>query len=222
MPSTKSKIDDLGRECSVCRKYKLWVEYGKRSNGPKGYRSQCKKCFALLQKKYRYGLTPIEYAKMTEESGGACCLCKNQSRLVVDHNHLTGVVRGLICDKCNVVLGLVKDDTATLCKIIEYLKSNAVIIPSEHALHSSCMQEIDLIRRYGISEKDYQNILSRQQHSCALCDNDSSSNGRLAVDHDHSSGAIRGLLCTQCNVAIAMMGDSSKTAQRMIDYLERF
>lgn len=64
----------------------------------------------------RYGITPAEYDVMFESQGGVCAICKNpptegrKGRLSVDHDHVTGRVRSLLCMRCNVGLGSLKDD----------------------------------------------------------------------------------------------------------------
>lgn len=74
-----------------------------------------------------YGLTPRKYAVMLELQGGVCaicrCACKTGRNLAVDHDHDTGVVRGLLCNDCNNGLGRFADDTERLEAAINYLKS---------------------------------------------------------------------------------------------------
>lgn len=57
----------------------------------------------------RYGLTPADYAAMLVAQGGACAICrlpeKADRNLAVDHDHETGIVRALLCNRCNVLLG---------------------------------------------------------------------------------------------------------------------
>lgn len=59
-------------------------------------------------------------------------------------------------------------------------------------------------RRYGITETTYQELLERQNGICALCGRPETANGRkrLAVDHDHGTSKIRGLLCVGCNISL--------------------
>jgi Recombination endonuclease VII len=61
-----------------------------------------------------------------------------------------------------------------------------------------------LARKFGITPEQYEAMLHRQNGVCALCHNPP--NGiRLAVDHDHRSGKVRGLLCTRCNQTLGMV-----------------
>jgi hypothetical protein len=60
--------------------------------------------------KTRYGMTPEQYEEMIAEQNGKCALCGNEmSRPVVDHDHRTGAVRGILCHPCNVKLPAVED-----------------------------------------------------------------------------------------------------------------
>jgi hypothetical protein len=56
-----------------------------------------------------------------------------------------------------------------------------------------------LMQHYGITEEQYQELLKKQNGVCALCCKLPDSNRRLAVDHNHKTGKIRGLLCSRCN-----------------------
>lgn len=61
---------------------------------------------ALLR---RYGLSEESYIKMVEDCGSRCALCQRENRkLVVDHNHATGEVRKLLCNRCNFFVGLIE------------------------------------------------------------------------------------------------------------------
>jgi hypothetical protein len=77
-----------------------------------------------------YGITINDYREMLEEQGHRCKLCGSEGftmkdshniKLVVDHCHKDGHVRGLLCHNCNRALGLLQDDKETLQKAIDYL-----------------------------------------------------------------------------------------------------
>jgi hypothetical protein len=61
-------------------------------------------------------------------------------------------------------------------------------------------------KRFGMTPQDYEDLLQQQNGVCALCGQpETKRGGMLAVDHDHVTGRVRGLLCTRCNWAIGMM-----------------
>jgi hypothetical protein len=74
-----------------------------------------------------YGVLPEEYARRAAEQGGVCAICLSKCptgrALAVDHSHLTGKVRGLLCNRCNTGLGSFKDNPARLRKAAEYIES---------------------------------------------------------------------------------------------------
>ena len=64
-------------------------------------------------------------SKILEKRDTRCKECvKKQKRLSVDHNHITGKIRGLLCSSCNVGLGVFKDSPDLLRKAIKYLDDN--------------------------------------------------------------------------------------------------
>ena len=80
---------------------------------------------AYLRRKY--GITILQYEEMLENQGGRCaiCLCRPRTRvLAVDHDHLTGTLRGLLCGRCNHgLLQFAQEDITILKRAIEYLLS---------------------------------------------------------------------------------------------------
>ena len=78
--------------------------------------------------------------------------------------------------------------------------------------------------RHGITPEQYEEMLSAQNGKCALCFADNGAygiNGRLHIDHDHTTGKIRGLLCMHCNHAIERLDNHDGWASRAEEYLRR-
>jgi hypothetical protein len=83
-----------------------------------------------------YGMTPQEFMEMYERQSRRCGICEKgialnvadgasvRNRAVVDHCHSTGVVRGLLCDPCNNMLGRASDNPATLRRAAEYVEAS--------------------------------------------------------------------------------------------------
>lgn len=73
----------------------------------------------------RYGLESGEYDRLMKEQDGKCAICRQlcprQMELSVDHDHITGRVRGLLCQNCNAGLGMFKDDPSLLARAISYV-----------------------------------------------------------------------------------------------------
>lgn len=77
--------------------------------------------------------------------------------------------------------------------------------------------------RFGITIRQYNEMLQEQNNSCALCKIDQSQLKRnLSVDHCHKTGKIRGLLCMECNTGIGKFKDSIELLEETIKYLKQF
>jgi len=76
------------------------------------------------RRKREYGLLPEQYDFLLSNQGGVCATpgCGATEKLVVDHCHVTGHVRGLLCFKCNVALGNVNDNPARLRALADYIE----------------------------------------------------------------------------------------------------
>ena len=75
-------------------------------------------------------------------------------------------------------------------------------------------------RQYGITLEQYNDMLEKQDYKCAICNDEDEVEGRrLAIDHCHTSGKIRGLLCGKCNRAIGLLKDNTKLLTNAIKYL---
>lgn len=77
--------------------------------------------------KWKYGITQEAYEELLAAQEGRCAICrgidfKPWDRLVIDHCHDTGVIRGLLCHSCNVCIGQAKDDPTVLRAAVEYLE----------------------------------------------------------------------------------------------------
>lgn len=79
--------------------------------------------------------------------------------------------------------------------------------------------------KYGLTEGQYKEMLSSQGGGCAICGTKEPGGrggyGYLMIDHCHTTGKIRGLLCNGCNRALGYMGDSPEIADRCAEYLRR-
>lgn len=73
--------------------------------------------------------------------------------------------------------------------------------------------------KFGITEETYNQILIRQGNRCAICGSYQVSK-RLAVDHNHSTGKVRGLLCVNCNLGIGSLKEDRQILENAIEYLE--
>lgn len=91
----------------------------------KRYHAEHKKARRIKELKKRYGLTYEEYVGMIESQGGRCAICKTtdwgKKEPHVDHDHGTGLVRGILCNRCNAAAGMLLDDPARAMLLADYL-----------------------------------------------------------------------------------------------------
>lgn len=144
------------KKCTKCKKqYPATKEFFCKSSRLKsGMCSYCKNCQSEKNKKYKHSIggkivwrnqtwkkfgiknklglkfTFEDYKQLLLEQEGRCAVCNcNEPGKVdwsVDHDHSTGIVRGILCCKCNRMLGLAKDDFEILKKASEYIKNTVV------------------------------------------------------------------------------------------------
>ena len=83
----------------------------------------------------------------------------------------------------------------------------------------------NLMKEYGLTLDDYNQMLEEQNGVCKICHGTCThpqrrEAGTLCVDHCHTTGKVRGLLCNKCNTALGFLNDDLQTVKRMVDYLE--
>jgi hypothetical protein len=86
------------------------------------------KCQSCSNRWCRYGITLDICEQILINQNGKCAICNTilNNKFVIDHCHTTGVVRGLLCNDCNLGLGKFNDDIARLSKAVEYLSKLTV------------------------------------------------------------------------------------------------
>ena len=113
-------------KCIQCDEVKPITEYYKRKES-NTYRKECKDCTIANGIARKYGVDCDWYIQKFEEQEGVCEICKQsytskrKKRLVIDHNHMTHKVRGLLCNNCNTGIGQLKENITTLENAIKYL-----------------------------------------------------------------------------------------------------
>lgn len=83
-------------------------------------------------------------------------------------------------------------------------------------------RESHLRLHYGITTEQYDEMLAKQDHACAICTRHKDQfKTRLAVDHNHVTGEIRGLLCAYCNHRIVGRHRDGQLLRRIADYVDQ-
>jgi len=149
MPRCKSVLTDTHKSCTRCGLMKEHSEFGMNRAGLGSLMPACKKCMTdryrshagrVIHSRYRiksrYGITLEEMAQMFNNQEGLCCVCsqpmclcinehlekKCPTRASVDHDHKTGLVRGLLHRDCNGAIGLLRDSPTYMRNAAQYLE----------------------------------------------------------------------------------------------------
>ena len=112
----------------------------------------------------------------------------------------------------------IRDGHHTICKICNGIKAR-----EWKKSNPERVKDTDYLRTYGISFKDFGDLLSAQLNRCVICGTASEDCPRqtLFIDHCHKTGKVRGLLCLHCNTAIGMFKDSPDVCIRAAAYLTK-
>lgn len=82
-------------------------------------------------------------------------------------------------------------------------------------------RDVVIRNQYGITLDQYNAMLDEQDHKCAICGNEDEVEGRkLAIDHCHTTGKVRGLLCGKCNRGLGLFYDNQDLLNNAIQYLK--
>lgn len=100
-----------------------------------------------------YGLASEQHAAMFLLQQGVCAICRDPDRsmptgkpgggLVVDHNHETGEVRGLLCSRCNAAIGMLADDEGSLRRAYYYLTGRRMRVPKGDKVRLTEREELE-------------------------------------------------------------------------------
>lgn len=110
--------------CNTClyKRHRTWTENNQERVD--GYRE--KDPWTLAKRCSRRGITPEQLVDTYERQECCCAICKSEITLVdsaIDHNHLTGEFRGVLCKQCNRALGMFKDSKVVLKNALDYLET---------------------------------------------------------------------------------------------------
>lgn len=78
-----------------------------------------------------------------------------------------------------------------------------------------------VLRRYGMDPEQYDRLMEQQGNRCPICERPFGSGRMPAIDHDHGSGRVRGLLCGECNLGLGKFRDDQAALKRAVEYLAR-
>ena len=132
------------KQCTHCNQEKDETHFNKHKLGKHGLNPVCRECRTKKQRthrdkvgygntlKYKYGITLEQFHEMINNQNGLCYICNDKLELnnmgakcaCIDHNHITGKVRKILCRNCNTALGHAKESKTILQKMIQYLEEH--------------------------------------------------------------------------------------------------
>ncbi len=139
----KDTVKNGKKICRICKRWKNLSSFYKRTwkGKPSTEFSYCKECNKRANPhayfwyiKNKYGLSKEEYTFLLEKQNFLCAICKckpedasvskKKLKLVVDHDHSTNKIRGLLCDNCNKAIGQFKESIENIREAVKYLEIN--------------------------------------------------------------------------------------------------
>jgi len=178
------------KKCTRCKKEKTLDEFYKNRKKPGTYLCQCKRCHYEHAKKWR--LANPDKARETVRRSSKKHYAKRRAYQ------------------------------------LEYNKKNRdKIRQTEREYYWKNKEKIDeknrkrfLLQLYGITVEQYDDILKSQNGGCKICGKQCKSGRKLAVDHDHKTKKVRGILCMNCNKGIGHFLDDPILLKKALTYLE--
>ncbi|MGI5169477.1 endonuclease VII domain-containing protein [Spirillospora sp. CA-253888] len=249
-----SAVPEGMKYCPQCEEVKALDAFGRNRATSSGLTAYCKPCHNRVMAegkernhgsgrnyllKLRYGITEAEVEALRERQGGVCVICLRSPAAHVDHSHLTGLVRGVLCFGCNGALGQFGDDEWRLREAADYLEgrnaharwmrvefgSTGIVGESRRPLEAlrgvrradrtGSSRHYHLRGRYGLTEQEAATLARVQGGYCAICCDRSVEH----VDHCHDTQVVRGLLCVGCNSGMGQLRDDPGALRRAAAYL---
>ncbi len=188
------------KRCGRCKKVKPLTEFGRVRDFPRSY---CRACHRAVGERIDH---------RTEKR---CAHCK-EMKPVAEFGRLLGGFQPY-CNPCRAAVNR---------KRLEADKAAGVASVKNRRDYWGRRKWARLLKEYKLDRDAYLALEKEQGGLCAICGRSESQtvNGtplRLAVDHDHTTGRVRGLLCKACNMGIGKFGDDPDRLQQAVDYLRK-
>lgn len=230
-------VDGGRKSCSRCARQLPLSAFSKRSASRDGLQTYCRECFAAWAREHRP--RKLEPLPQVPEGMKWCRSCERAlavDAFAVHRGRPDG--RQSYCRECGhdryragreskgaLVRPKVVPEGHKFCRSCQTVKPLSDWSTSAYTtdgLRSSCRacasaraRRDHLVRTYGLTEADVAAMLEAQDGLCAIC----RTAAAVHVDHDHATGAVRGMLCFRCNAALGQFDEDAETLVRATRYL---
>lgn len=187
-----------------------------------GFDSKCKDCrnkrhYDLRKEKRKIMGLPIRTSTLKArelllENKKFCPKCKKIKNIQDFSTTKKGQKISSHCKKCNKIM------------LKEYYTTDTGknALKQRYVRNKESYKDAKLKRSFGIGLSEYNTIFKQQNGMCAICGKTEQQNGKmLAVDHCHTSGKNRDLLCSSCNICIGFIEKNNLDFQTIINYLKK-
>ncbi len=206
-------ISDKTKKCSKCKVEKPLTDFYIDNSNRSGRQCSCIVCYTDWKraKSLKAGKTKRRYtldARKDREKGMKYCPGCEKTRPLIEF-YTAGDSNSGVASHC-------KECSKELQKKVNPTRRHKYYKKGWRVQKNRC-----LVQKYGITLVEYEELLTEQKGGCKICgltpvDNNKS----LAVDHDHKTGKIRGLLCNNCNVAVGFLKDNPELGIKITSYLK--
>ena len=212
----------MTKTCKKCGQEKSLDDFEKMPRNADGYTLECKTCRSLYKKQVAeaHRLRNRTLGDKVFEGTKLCKMCgveKPRMDFMLEVARFDGV--SPYCKPCTSIKNGHWDS-----KHPEVRKERVRVWGNKNPERKEHHRRSGVLRRYGLTNADYDAMLLTQGGRCAICgstDVARKNHDKFCVDHDHATGKIRSLLCTNCNVGIGSFKDDPNLLQQALDYLRR-
>lgn len=192
------KVKD--RQCFTCHIVKPFKEYD-------GKERRCKSCVDHIFSKFTF-------------THKTCSRCKTEKP--IKQFHQSKSTKDGLYPLCNVCSQAAKAKTRKAKPTsLSASKTYKTRYKSKNPQRQKEYERRRGLAKFGLTIEDYYRLLDTQNNCCAICKkHEDCFKVALAVDHDHITNKIRGLLCSSCNTALGLLNDSIPLLKASISYLE--
>lgn len=174
-----------------------------------------------------YGLTVDQYESAFRSQDECCKICRkklvlNHAKTHVDHCHATGRVRGILCNRCNLTIGLLEYARSSLSTMFSYA-DHAVLLPDDRKqpqVQEAGASQPNRWWLFKVSNADFAWALNQQGRKCKICRSDFRKPSHMQLDHCHSTGRNRGIICIRCNVRLGRLEPIRDRIPELLDYCD--